>query len=321
QYGFTEAFSLYADQGAPGIVEHRHELFWEEHIWNMGRKGPSAITRNGEPVDESRYLTDAIVEETKRFISDARVQDRPFFAYVPFSAPHTPFQARSEDFLAVRGAADHNERVYLAMIQRLDWAVGELVRYLDSQGMLDDTLIVFTSDNGGAAYTGATDNGPLRGGKFTQFEGGLAVPLILSQRGVVAPRTVRKPVMLTDLFATILHRCGLTIPADRTYDSVDLLIEPDQDSPRSLFWRSDFNRAVRRANWKLIENRRDGRLLLFDLTDDPGEQHDLASERPAVVAELLSELDAWEHDMAPALWPRVMNYHYRDALGSYWFAI
>lgn len=321
QYGFTEAFSLYANEGAPGIVEHRHELFWEEHIWNMGREGPSAITRNGEPIAEARYLTDAIVEETKRFVSDARAEERPFFAYVPFSAPHTPFQARSEDFLAVRGAADHNERVYLAMIQRLDWAVGELVRYLESQGMLDDTLIVFTSDNGGAAYTGATDNGPLRGGKFTHFDGGLAVPLILAQRDVLAPRSVRRPVILTDLFATILRHCGLELPSDRTYDSVDLLTEPDSDTERSLFWRSEFNRTVRRGSWKLVQNRRDGQLQLFNLADDPGEQHDLAEDQPAVVAELVTDLDAWEQEMAPALWPRVMNYHYEDALGSYWFAI
>jgi arylsulfatase A-like enzyme len=321
QYGFTEAFSLYADEGAPGIVEHRHDLFWEEHIWDMGRQGPSAITRNGGPIAETRYLTDAIVEETKRFVSDARTRGRPFFAYLPFSAPHTPFQARSEDFLAVRGAADHNERVYLAMIRRLDWAVGELVRHLDAQGMLDDTLIVFTSDNGGAAYTGATDNGPLRGGKFTQFEGGLAVPLIVAQRGALAPETVRQPVMLTDLFATIVHRCGLQLPSDRTYDSVDLLDAKGSQPERSLFWRSEFNRAVRSGAWKLIQNRRDGQVLLFDLTEDPGERHDLAQDRPAVVADLLAELDAWEQEMAPALWPRVMNYHYEDALGSYWFAI
>lgn len=320
-YGFTEAFSLYAEEGAPGIVEHRHDLFWEEHIWNMGRSGPSAITRNGEPVAEARYLTDAIVEETKGFITRARDEDRPFFAYVPFSAPHTPFQARSEDFLAVRGGADHNERVYLAMIQRLDWAVEELIRHLDAHGILDDTLIVFTSDNGGAAYTGATDNGPLRGGKFTQFEGGLEVPLIVAQRNALTPRTVRRPVMLTDLFSTILHRCGLELATDRTYDSVDLLAEPNTDTARSLFWRSDFNRAVRRGPWKLIQNRRDGHVLLFNLAEDPGEQHDRAPDQPVIVAELVAELDAWEREMAPNRWPRVMNYHYQDALGSYWFAI
>jgi arylsulfatase A-like enzyme len=321
QYGFAEAFSLYANEGAPGIVEHRHELFWEEHIWNMRRRGPSAITRNGEPIVESRYLTDAIVEETKDFISGAQAEEKPFFAYVPFSAPHTPFQARGEDFLAVRGAADHNERVYLAMIQRLDWAVGELVRHLETRGMLDDTLIVFTSDNGGAAYTGATDNGPLRGGKFTQFEGGLEVPLIVAQGGTLAPRVVQRPVMLTDLFATILHRCGLQVPSDRTYDSVDLLVTMGSLPDRSLFWRSDFNRAVRRGPWKLAQNRRDGQVLLFNLSEDPGEQRNLGPDHPTMVAELIAELDGWEQEMTPALWPRVMNYHYHDALGSFWFAI
>ena len=127
--------------------------------------------------------------------------------------------------------------------------------------------------------------------------------------------------MLTDLFATILHHCGLELPSDRSYDSADLLAASDGEPGRSLFWRSDFNRTVRRGSWKLVQNRRDGQVLLFDLAEDPGEQHDVANDQPAVVAELVTVLDAWEREMAPALWPRVMNYHYADALGSYWFAI
>ena len=165
-----EAFSLYAEPMAPDMVEHHHDLFWERHIWNMGRTGPSAITRNGVPVEENRYLTDAILEETLTFIDDALARDRPFFAYVPFNAPHTPFQAPREDYDAISGIEDHNQRVYLAMIRRLDRAVGQLVSHLAQSGVLEDTLLVFTSDNGGAAYTGATDNGPLRAGKFTQLD-------------------------------------------------------------------------------------------------------------------------------------------------------
>lgn len=320
QYGFMEAFSLYAPEDDPQIVAHQHDLFWERHIWRMGRTGPSAITRNAVPEPESRYLTDALLAETMSFIDDARAAGRPFFAYVPFSAPHTPFQARREDYDALAGIADENRRVYLAMIRRLDHAVGRLVEHLRATGALADTLIVFTSDNGGAAYTGATDNGPLRAGKFTQFEGGLAVPLILAGPGV-PPGQVEKPVLLTDLFATLLGRLGVPLPTDRPYDSLDLFHPEAFPEPRHLFWRSDFNRAVRAGRWKLIDEQRSGTVLLYDLEADPGERSNLAGRHPARVAELIDELDRWETKLAVPSWPRVMNYRYRDGVDSLWFAI
>lgn len=318
QYGFMEAFSLYAPETDPGIVEHHHDLFWERHIWQMGRSGPSAITRNGVPETETRYLTDAILAETIRFIDDARADGRPFFAYVPFSAPHTPFQARQQDYDALTGVVDHNRRVYLAMIRRLDHAVGQLVSHLRATGVLDNTLIVFSSDNGGAAYTGATGNGPLRAGKFTQFEGGLAVPLVLAGPDI-SPARVTQPVLLTDLFATLLSRVGLPLPADRPYDSLDLLA--GRDPSRHLYWRSDFNRAVRAGRWKLIEDRRSGIALLYDLATDPGERRNLAGTHPDRVAALIAELDRWEEGLAEPEWPRVMNYRHEDADGALWFAI
>ncbi|MGE0625578.1 MAG: sulfatase-like hydrolase/transferase [Pseudomonadales bacterium] len=318
-YGFLEAFTLYASAGDPQIVEHHHDLFWERHIWRMGRSGPSAITRNGVPHTETRYLTDAILEETVRFIDDARAQNQPFFAYVPFSAPHTPFQARREDYDALPAIADHNRRVYLAMIRRLDHAVGRLVEHLKTTDLLENTLILFTSDNGGAAYTGATANGPLKAGKFTQFEGGLAVPLVLAGPGI-APGRVEQPVLLTDLFATLLARLGLPMPVDRPYDSVDLLATAGVPE-RHLYWRSDFNRALRAGRWKLIEDRRSNVVLLYDLDADPGERNNLAGAEPERVTSLLAELDRWEATLAEPLWPRVMNYRHQAEDGALWFAI
>ncbi len=317
QYGFIEAFSLYAEGAGEDIVEHRHDLFWERHIWEMGRSGPSAITRNSLPVSEHRYLTDAIVAETKAFIGAAVVADQPFFAYVPFSAPHTPFQARKADYQAFEGISDHNQRVYLAMIHRLDQAVGELVGYLETQGVRENTLIVFTSDNGGASYTGATDNGPLRGGKFTQFEGGLAVPLVVS-RPQSTPGRDERLVLLTDLFSTLLGEVGIPLPADRRFDSLPLA---GALTKRALIWRSDFNRAIRSGKWKLLHNKQSGSSQLFDLSLDPGELHNRADQEPLVLERLQQTMDAWELEMDNASWPRVMNYLYRDELGAFWFAI
>ncbi|MEM8768857.1 MAG: sulfatase-like hydrolase/transferase [Pseudomonadota bacterium] len=318
-YGFREAFTLFAPEDDPEIVAHHHDLFWEEHIWSMGRSGPSAIIRDGQPVDEKRYLTDAIAAETSAFIRDAANAGEPFFAYVPFSAPHTPFQARREDYEAITETRDHNERVYLAMIRRLDHAVGELVNTLQAENVLDNTLIIFTSDNGGAAYTEATDNGPLRGGKFTQFEGGLAVPLIVHEPGQTSQRQVAEPVWLTDLFATLLEASGAPLPDDRAYDSVSLTASPIPARPR--FWRSDFNLAIRSGDWKLIVNRRENTVLLFNLAEDPAEARDLSAQEPEKVAELQQQLTTWETALAPAKWPRVMDYRFDDATGSYWFAI
>jgi len=322
-YGFLEAFSLYAAEDDPGIVNHHHDLFWEKHIWSQQRSGPSAIQRDGKIIDESRYFTDAIVEETKNFIASAQNNHQPFFAYLPFSAPHTPFQARRVDYDSLANISDQNQRVYLAMIRRLDWAVGELTQYLEERGLAENTLIIFASDNGGAAYTKATDNGPLRDGKFTQFEGGLAIPMMMYWPGRIAPDRVSAPVILTDVLPTLNHLLGLPLPADRIIDGQDLLQTQRETilAHRPLFWRSDFNRAVRFEQWKLLHNKRTGSIHLFDLRRDIGEQRNVAQQHPDVVKQLMTLLDEWESELAPAKWPRVMDY-FTDGEGEgLWFAI
>jgi|TARA_B100001964_G_C14218952_1_gene594273 arylsulfatase A-like enzyme len=323
QYGFVEAFSLYDQEDDPDVVNYYHDLFWEEHIWAQERNGPAAITRNGREIPEERYLTDAIVEEAKTFIKASKEQDKPFFAYLPFNAPHTPFQARLQDYDALPQIEDENQRIYLAMIRRLDWAVGELTRYLKDEGLAEDTLIIFSSDNGGAAYTGATDNGPLRAGKFTQFEGGLAVPLMMYWPGSLEQQEIQSPVILTDIFATLTTLAGVALPDDRVYDSINLLdsdVESDA-SERPLLWRSDYNRAVRYKNWKLLHNKRNGTVRLYDLTQDVGEREDLHEARAGIVCKLMSMLDEWEEDLLDPSWPRVMDYLSASHDEEYWFAI
>lgn len=323
QYGFLEAFSLYAAEDDPSIINHRHDLFWEKHIWSQQRRGSCAIQRNGQKIDEPRYITDAIVEETKLFMAAAQQDGKPFFAYVPFSAPHTPFQARKEDYDSLTEISDQNQRVYLAMIRRLDWAVGQLTQYLEQAGLAEDTVIVFASDNGGAAYTYATDNGPLRAGKFTQFDGGLAVPMMIYCPGKIEPARVAAPVMLTDVLPTLLGLLDQPVPDDRTIDGIDLL-QTDRESllgQRPLFWRSDFNRAVRLGAWKLLHNRKTNSLHLFDLAEDIGEQRNVAELHSDVVARLIKLLDGWESELEPPKWPRVMDY-FSDSEGEgLWFAI
>jgi len=313
QYGFYEAFTLYAPIGSPGIVEHRHDYFASKHIWAQERTGTCAIRRDGAVIDEKEYLTFAIAREAVQFIKENSAA--PFLLYVPFSAPHTPFQAPVSYCERFSHVADTNKRVYYAMIAALDDAVGMISRAIKDAGLDEKTLVVFASDNGGATYTGATDNAPLKGGKFTNFEGGINVPLALRWKGRISGGArYTKPVSLLDVFATAASAAGCALPSDREIDGVDLLpyvTGSAKCSPhRALFWRSCFNRAVRKGDWKLIVDERSGRKLLYNMRADKVEHRDLSAGNPETIEELMNHFRAWEKGMTGPLWPRVMDYRF-----------
>jgi arylsulfatase A-like enzyme len=193
------------------------------------------------------------------------------------------------------------------MIEALDDAVGEIVRKIGDAGLADRTLILFISDNGGATYTRATDNAPLRGGKCTHFEGGLLVPFFIRYPGVTPARVYEKPVSSLDIFATIAAAAHTKLPADRPYDGVDLVpyLASDTGQPHPVFfWRSGYSKAICKANWKLYLNSKDRKTLLFDLDSDIEERNDLSSRRPEKVKEMLKDLEKWEktETIKPA-WP------------------
>jgi arylsulfatase A-like enzyme len=310
-YGFYEAFSLYAPKGNKDIVNHKHRIFQNRRIWRQKRKGPSAIVHNGQVIEEKGYLTERIAEEACRFIEEN--EGNPFFLYVPFNAPHTPFQAPKsycDRFLDVK---DENKRVYYAMIAALDDAVGEIMKQVKESGIEENTLIFFCSDNGGATYTGATENGDLKGGKMTYFEGGLNVPFILKWKGTVAPgHTYHEPVSLMDIFTTAVSSCHVPLPENVQIDGMDLipyLSGEKNGSPHDyLFWRTGFSKALRNGNWKIVVNSRDDFLLLYDLAADKQEKYDLKAGQPEIVKQLLGRLAEWEDGLKPPLWPGVMEY-------------
>lgn len=310
-YGFYEAFSLFAPVDDPDIVNVRLDDFADRHIWRQGRRGLSAIRRQGEIIEESGYLTERIADEAIGFLRENR--DRPFFLYVPFSAPHTPFQAPREYVERFDHVRDPIKRVYYAMIAALDDDVGRILDELERSNLTENTLIIFAGDNGGAAYTGATDNGSLKGGKFTNFEGGVNVPAMLRWDGVVPSGTVHDaPVSLLDFFPTCLAAAGIPLPEDRVIDGVDLLpfVTGRTDDPphRALFFKSDYNHAVRAGRWKLIRNLESAAVHLYDLVEDPGEANNLAADRPVVVDELTEILDSFVHELPGPAWPGVMHY-------------
>ncbi|MCB9233834.1 MAG: sulfatase-like hydrolase/transferase [Bacteroidia bacterium] len=324
-YGFLEAHSMYyPDTSDPFIVNQRHKDFSDPFIWGRGREESCAIRRNNELVLDSMYLTDRIREEAVNFIQSHK--ENPFFLYLPFSAPHTPFQATRAYYDQFAHIKDRNKRVYLAMIKSLDDAVGEIMHSLRENGLDENTLVVFLSDNGGATYTGATDNAPLKGGKFTHFEGGLNVPLMMRWPGVLpSGKKYDSPVIAMDIFATIASLAQVALPTDRPYDGQDLLPYL-QDSVAGaphevLCWRSGYSKAVHKGDWKLVWDDLGGNEALYNILEDKTESQEQVSAHPELVKELKAEFDAWNAQMAPPRWPRVMDYKFMDGERPFYFPL
>ena len=322
QYGFYEAFTYYAPEGTPGIIDHRHDYFASKHIWRQKRKGSCAIRENHMEVDDTGYLTFSIARRDCNFMEEN--QGSPFFLFVPFSAPHTPFQVPVEYFDRFDHEPDRNKRVYYGMISAMDDAVGMILDRLEQLGLTENTLVIFASDNGGATYTGATDNGILKSGKFSQFEGGLNVPMLFSWQGhLPAGQEYDPPVSLMDIYATCASIARVTLPRDRAYDGINLmpfLKGGDSLQPvRPLFWRTDFNKAARSDHWKMVWNDRDGQLFLYNLEDDPGELFNLAPGYPEKVKELQQMFGQWESEMKDPMWPGVMEIRFDlDGVSTLW---
>jgi len=331
-WGFYEAFSLYAPTDDPDVVNTPIDDFSDRHMWSRGRDGASAIVHNDREVTEGEYLTSAIADRAAAYIDLNADTGQPFLLYVPFSAPHTPLQAPREEWDQLSHVSNPTHRTYYAMIAALDAAVGEILASLERNQIADHTLVIFASDNGGVTYLGVTDNGARAGGKFTTFQGGVAVPMMIRYPGQIPPGSVyRSPVSLLDLFATVeaaTRRPGEPTPAEalaRPYDGVDLVpyVTGRRDAPphRTLFWRGDTVYAARSGPWKLLYDANRDLVRLFNLDEDPREQEDLAAARPDVVQDLRAQLAAWEEQLQPPAWPAVMDF-FIDVWGErYWFPI
>lgn len=312
RYGFYEAYSLFAPINDKNIVNARINEFTDKHIWNGGRKGACAIRENEKIVEEKQYITYAFADKVKAFI--ATQKNNPFFVYLPLSAPHTPYQAPKDIYDKLGHISEHSKRVYYAMIIAMDNAIGEIMKQLETQGIAENTLIIFTSDNGAALYSRTVTNAPLNGGKMTLFEGGLNVPFIMYHKGVIQPKTViRQPVNQCDIYTTVADWANVELPKDRVYDGVSLrdwLQAEKKEAPHeALFWLSDYNSAIRMGNWKLIVNSLDKTIELYDLTADPSESKDIAEKHVAELQQLNKMLEAWAKQMPPMYWCRIMDYH------------
>jgi arylsulfatase A-like enzyme len=327
QYGFYEAFTMYAKKSDTSIINMPLKRdYMDEHEWNVaeGRKGNCALLTNCQQCTETKkYLTTKLTDEAISFM-DANHAGDPFFLYLPYNAPHAPLQVEKKYYKQFAHIKDPVKRIYAAMIKCLDDQVGRILEHVDSLGIADNTVIFFLSDNGGAVYNGTTDNAPYRGGKLTNFEGGLKVPFLMRWKDHIQAGTVyTHPVISLDIFATVANIIGIDLPKDREYDGVSLIPFANgkkTEAHKALFWRSDFNKAIRKDDWKLIVNEHDNTSELYNIKEDSTEQVNLFDKKPVLAKSLLKELQDWEEGLLKPLWPRVVNYEYVDNKGTHTFA-
>lgn len=242
------------------------------------------------------YITDDKGDECVDFIK--RHKDEPFFLFASFNAPHAPMQATEADLQLYAHIKDEKRRTYCAMIHRLDVNVGRIVETLEKEGLDENTLIVFISDNGGPVNVNGSINAPFNGQKGTLLEGGIHVPFIMKWSGrLPAGKTYSHPVISLDFAATFLQEASGVAPNEGDFDGVNLipyLTGENLSSPHeSLNWRFTISAAIRDGDWKLI--RLPDRLpMLYNLAEDISEQNDVAIDNLGRTKSMLKKLGSWD---------------------------
>ena len=303
------------------------------HPYGAARDGRAASSHEVRPLSpaarDGEYLADRQVRDALDLLGGAVAAGKPFYLYLPFYTVHAPIEAKPADVERHRrlraeriAAAPDAERAaleaalprpaYAAMVENMDAAFGDLLDGLEQLGVAEDTLVVFTSDNGGLAQV--TDNLPLRGGKRSLWEGGLRVPLLVRWPGEVPAGSVcTEPVVSQDIHATLCAVAGATLDEDARCDSrslVPLFADPSAALGRdALYWHfpqyeideTPPRGAIRAGRWKLFESYADGSVALYDLETDPGETTDLASARPELSTTLVERLRAWRSAVGAAM--------------------
>ncbi|WP_395737412.1 sulfatase [Prosthecobacter sp.] len=264
--------------------------------------GTYALRDGMEPVKREGYFTDLINDRAVKFIREHK--SGPFFLYVPHLAVHSPFEAPDAPetpMVTKESMLKGSRAIYKAMVERMDKGVGMILAELDTQLITKNTLVVFSSDNGGERFS---RNLPLFHHKATLWEGGIRVPCLMRWPGKLPKGKVTSQMAITmDLHATFLAAAGVTEPAPKPLDGINLLPLITGDSKpveRTFYWRIDrSNRkqhAIRQGPWKYLN---DGNTmdLLFNLDDDISERTDLGFQHPDILADLKAKLKAWEAEI------------------------
>ena len=310
-------------------------LVGEVDYFTKERGGIIDWQRDGKFLKEDGYFTTLIGDEAVKIIETHNTAS-PLFLYFASLAPHAPYQAPEKDVEAYKNApGDEHRHTYAAMITDLDAEVGRIVAALKQKDMLGNTIIIFTSDNGGATSalfaTGArspeergesggvelgartpASNGVFRGGKGSLHEGGVRVPAIVSWPGRLKPAIVNEPVGMVDVMPTILALAGAKGSPDHPFDGKDIwpTLSDGQPSPHEdyLINVEAFRGAVRKGDWKLVKIALlPGKTELFDLSKDPGEQNNVADQFPEIVSDLEARLVAYAGQAKRSEWIKAQS--------------
>ena len=286
--------------GAPGQYFFPYQGDWS--IPTTPLRATWNVLPDGKP---GEYLTSRLTDEAVTIIEKS--EDKPFFLYFPHYGVHTPLEAPEELTKKYEQIPQHQQQgkpVYAAMVESIDQSVGRVLDALKSAGKTNDTVIIFTSDNGG--FYKATSNAPLRANKGAYYEGGIRVPLIIKWPGLSQPgRVIHEPVITNDLYPTCLAAAGLSMDPRQHMDGENLtplLHKTETLSRDSLFWHfphynkhpsSHPSSVIRKGHWKLIESFDPATIELYNLAEDLGETCDLAEVEMKRRDSLLRELAAW----------------------------
>lgn len=287
EHGFDEAWVYYG--GGADYFTRR----------TVGGRGPVSWWHNREyrPHDVG-YTEDLITGHVLDFVRENK--NRPFFCYVPFHLVHAPMQAKAADLANVDAALPEVKRTYAAMVQALDKNVGAILGELDQLGLLDNTIVVFTSDNGA---TKEGSNLPFRGGKHSMYEGGTRLPTILHwPSGGLQERSWDGLCGALDMFPTLLAMAGLPLPDTRPLDGKNFWPAMRDNGPSpidSYYWAWHNEDVIRTDKWRL--HRYFDRVELYDIRADAGEASDVADSNPEVVRSLTAKMNAWTKSLQAAL--------------------
>jgi arylsulfatase A-like enzyme len=305
--GFQDSLGLigplYLPEDHPDVVNAKLDTRIDKMIWSIGQY--SATFNEGEIFAPDKYVTDYYTDEALKVIENNR--NRPFFLYLSHWAIHNPLQALRSDYEQMSHMHGHNLQVYSGMINALDRSVGKIIEKLKELDIYGKTLIIFTSDNGGANYIELEDiNKPYRGWKISFFEGGIRVPYIVSWPDEINPgKKSDNAVHHFDIFPTIAKAAGIEL--SNKIDGVDLLPFINNNSSskphKTLFWRSGNHQAVLHENWKYIISKNENFRWLFDTSVDPTEKNNLLQSHPLIVKEIEELLAKFNSEQKNPLFP------------------
>lgn len=264
---------------------------------------------------KDEFLSDRLTDEALTFIE--RNQAKPFFVYLPHYAVHTPLMGKSEVVAKYERKTSaqnpqHNAK-YAALVESVDDSVGRILRKLEELGLAEQTVIFFTSDNGGLVLHDVTSNLPLRAGKGSAYEGGVRVPLFIKWPGVTQPgSTCNTPVITPDCYPTMVQMAGVKPARNQIIDGeslIPLLKQSGGLRRDAIYWHYPHYHpggatpysAVREGDWKLIEFFEDNRVELYNLRDDLSEKNDLAAKLPERNGALREKLHAWRKEVGAQL--------------------